>query len=146
MNKIETRLLRCLADPELTDSEFGEFVDLLHRNNLTDIISAADHLRHVTRDILRDVSHSRVPEGFVRHVQSLLIKEGRMTPSVAARSLLSELRDEPVPSRKWSIRSTLEFALSFASEPEIIAAAQRALAKQSKSESKHAWSLAKPLN
>lgn len=146
MNKIETRLLRCLADPELTDSEFEEFADLLHRKDFRDIISAADHLRHVTRDILRDVSHSRVPDGFVRQIHSLLIKEGHMTPSVAARSLLSELRDEPVPNRKWSIRSALEFALRFASESEVIAAAQRALAKQSKSESKHAWTLGKPLN
>jgi hypothetical protein len=146
MNKIEIRLLHCLADPELTDSEFGEFVDLLHRKDLKDIISAADHLRHVSRNILRDVSRSRVPEGLARHIHSLLIKEGRMTPTVAARSLLSELRDEPVPSRKWSIRSVLEFALRFASESEVIAAAQRALAKQSKTESKHAWTLRKPLN
>jgi hypothetical protein len=146
MNKIEIKLLHCLADPELSDSEFEEFVELLHRKDFRDIISAADHIRHVSRDILRNVSRSRVPEGFVRHVQSLLVKEGRMTPSVAARSLLSELRDEPVPSRKWSIRSALEFAMRFASESEIEAAARRALAKHPKSENKHAWTLRKPLD
>lgn len=146
MNKIETKLLHCLSDPELTESEFEEFVDLLHRKDFRDIISAADQLRQVSRDILRDVSRSRVPEGFVRHIHSLLIKQGRMTPSVAARALLAELRDDPIPVRKWTIRSALEFALRFASESEVDAAAQRALVKHPKSESKHAWTLGKPLD
>lgn len=146
MNKIEAKLLRCLADPELSDSEFEEFVELLHRREFRDIISAADHLRRVSRDILRDVSRSRIPEGFVKHISSLLVKEGGMTPSVAARSLLSELQDEPAPTRKWSIRSALEFASRFASESDIIEAAHRALTKRVKSENKHAWTLKKPLS
>ena len=69
-----------------------------------------------------------------------------MTISVAARSLLSELRDEPIPSRKWTIRAALEFALRFASEDEVVTAAQRALAKRPKSENKHAWTLRNPLD
>ena len=144
MNKIETKLLLCLADPELTDSEFKQFIDLLYRRDFRELISAADHLRHVGRDILKQISRSRLPDGFVKHIQEILLKEGRMKPSDAVRSLLMELRAEPIPSRKWTIRSGLEFALQFASETEILAAAQRALAKRSSTGNKHAWSLKRP--
>ena len=146
MNKIETKLLLCLSDPELTDSDFKQLVELLHRRDFREILSAADHLRHVSRDILKDITRSRVPDDLVKHIQSMFIKEGRMSPTSAVRSLLSELRDEPIPSRKWTIRSGLEFALRFASESEIVAAAQRALAKHSTSANKHAWTLKKPLS
>src|SRR5256885_14798837 len=127
MNKIETKLLLCLSDPELSDSDFKQLVDLLYRRDFKEIIAAADHLRHVGRDILKDSTNSRVPDDFVKHIQAMLIHEGRMKPTEAVRLLLSELRDDPIPSRKWTIRSGLEFALRFASESEILAAAQRAL-------------------
>ena|SRR5438876_272270 len=143
MNKIETKLLLCLSDPELSDSDFEQLVELLHRCDFKEIIPAADHLRRVGRDILKNATNSRVSEDFVKHVQNLLIKEGRLKPTTAVRSLLAELRDEPVPQRKWTIRSGLEFALRFASESEIVAAAQRALAKHSSSANKHAWTLKK---
>jgi hypothetical protein len=145
MNKIETKLLLCLSDPELTDSDFKQLVELLHRRDFREILSAADHLRQVSRDILKDITRSRVPDELVKHIQSMFIKEGRMSPTSAVRSLFSELRDEPIPARKWTIRSGLEFALRFASESEIVAAAQRALAKHSTPANKHAWTLKKPL-
>ena len=144
MNKIETKLLLCLSDPELSDSDFEQLVELLHRREFKEIISVADHLRRVGRDVLKDLTKSRVPEDFVKHIQTVLITEGGMKPASAVRSLLAELRDEPIPSRKWTIRSGLEFALRFASESEIIAAAQRALAKQSSPANQHAWTLKKP--
>ena len=146
MNKIETKLLHCLSDPDLTDSEFEEFIDLLRRRDFRDISPAAEQLRHTSRVFLREISRSRVPEGLVKHIHALLIDMGRMTPSVAARSLLSEMSDEPIPSRKWTIRSAIEFALRSASEPEVVAAAQRVLAKHPKSEREHAWTLRKPLD
>jgi hypothetical protein len=145
MNKIETKLLLLLSDPELTDSDFEQLVEILHRRDFRQIVSAANHLRQVGRDIIKDINRSRVPDGFFKHIQSMLIKEGRMPPTRAVRLLLTELRDEPVPARKWTIRSGLEFALRFASESEIIAAAQRTLAKHSSQENKHAWTLKKPL-
>ena len=144
MNKIETKLLLCLSDPELSDSDFEQLVELLYRRDFKEIISAADHLRRVGREVLKDLTKSRVPEDFVKHVQTMLLKEGRMKPTTAVRLLLEELRDEPVPHRKWTIRSGLEFALRFASESDIVAAAQRALAKHSTSANKHAWTLKKP--
>lgn len=143
MNKIEIKLLLCLSDPELTDSDFKQLIDLLYRRDFKEIISAADHLRHVSRDILKDITRSRVPDEFVKHIQSILIGEGRMKPTNAVRSMLAELRDDPIPSRKWTIRSGLDFALRFASESDIDAAAQRALAKHKSPADKHAWSLKK---
>lgn len=143
MNKIETKLLLCLADPELTDSDFKQLVDMLYRREFKDLISAADHVRRVSRDCLKAIPRSHIPDEFVKHVQMLLIDQGEMSPSAAVRSLLSELRDEPVPAQKWTMRAGLEYARKFASEADIVAAAQRVLAKHSPSSHKHAWSLTK---
>ena len=146
MNKVETKLLACLSDPDLSDSDFEQLVELLHSRDFRQIVPVADHIRRISRDVLKDAGRSRLPEGFVKHVQNLLINEGGMKPPTAVRLLLSELRDEPIPSRKWTIRSGLEFATRFASESEIVAAAQRVLAKQLSSGDKHAWSLKTPSN
>jgi hypothetical protein len=144
MNKIETKFILCLADPELTDSDFKQLVEMLDRREFKELISAADHLRRVSRDYLKDAPRARVPHDFVKHVQQLLLEEGEMSPTKAVRSLLTELRDEPIPARKWTIRAGLEYALKFASESDIVAAAQRVLAKHSLSPQNHAWSLKKP--
>ena len=146
MNKIETKLLLFLSNPELTDSDFDQLVELLYRRDFKELLSAADHLRHVSRDMLRDTAQSRVPDELVKHIQTMLIKDGGMSPTSAVRQLLAELRDEPFPIRKWTIRSGLEFALRFASESEIVTAAQRVLAKKSAGANKHAWTLNKPLH
>lgn len=144
MNKIETKLLLCLSDPELSDSDFKQFIDFLYRHDFKEIIPAADHLRRVSRDVLKSISRSRVSNDFAKYIQSILIQEGGMKPTEAVRSMLAELRDAPVPNRKWTVRAGLDFALRFASESDTIAAAQRAVAKHSSSVSKHAWSLKKP--
>ncbi len=144
MNKIETKLLLCLSDPDLTDSDFKELVELLYRRGFADLIPAADHLRLVSRDCLKNITRSRVSDDFVNHVQSILQAKANIPPNTAVRLLLSELRDEPVPNRKWTIRSGLEYALRFASEREILAAVQRVIEKYPHSANKHAWSLEKP--
>jgi hypothetical protein len=146
MNKIETKLLLCLSDPELTDSDFKELLDLLYRRDFKDLIEAADHLRHVSRECLKKITHSRVPDDFVSYVQTMLQAKTNILPTAAVRLILSELRDEPVPNRKWTIRAGLEYALRSASEEEVLAAVQRVIEKYPLMMKKHAWSLEKREN